>query len=151
MKATVDVDAFDRDRELMLGRIKGIKKIPDFTTKRMDTSEKKRVELHLHTVMSDMDAVVNVKPLIKTLKSWGHKAVAITDHGVVQSFTEASHALDKGDDFKVIYGVEAYLVDDVSDIVGNDKGQSLADTAVVFDIETTGFDRRTITSSRSER
>ncbi len=126
-------------RELSLGFLVGIKTIPDFTNKRMDTSEKKRVELHLHTLMSDMDAVVNVKSLFQTLKSWGHRAVAITDHGVVQAFTEASHALSKGDDFKVIYGMEAYLVDDVSDIVQNDKGQRLSDTAVVFDIETTGF------------
>ena len=131
---------FDRfDKEITIGSVVGIKTIGDFTTKREDHSPKKRVELHAHTLMSDMDAVVDVKTMIKRAKSWGHKAIAITDHGVVQSFTEAAHCLDKDDDFKIIYGMEGYLVDDVKDIVENDKGQSLDDACVVFDIETTGF------------
>lgn len=127
------------DREITISSITGIKKIPDFTQKRYDNSELKRVELHAHTMMSDMDAVVDVKELIKRAKSWGHKAVAITDHGVVQAFPDANHALDKDDDFKVIYGMEAYLVDDLKNIVENGKGQFLDSTCVVFDIETTGF------------
>lgn len=131
---------FDRfDKEITIGSVVGIKTIGDFTTKREDKSSKKRVELHAHTLMSDMDAVVDVKTMIKRAKAWGHKAIAITDHGVVQSFTEASHCLDKNDDFKIIYGVEGYLVDDIKDIVENDKGQSVDAACVVFDIETTGF------------
>ncbi len=137
LKGVPNYDTFNK--ETKLGYLVGIKKDSDFRVKRMDNSEEKRVELHLHTVMSDMDAVVKVKPLLKTLKSWGHKAVAITDHGVVQSFTEAYHCLDKNDDFKVIYGCEGYIVDDENNVVINDKNNLLTDEAVVFDIETTGF------------
>ena len=130
------------EKEITLSNIQGIKTIPGFTKERMDNSPEKRVELHLHTIMSDMDAVVNTKPLLKTLHKWGHKAVAITDHGVVQSFTDAYHELSKQkiqNDMKLIYGVEGYLVDDVTKIVRDDHGQKMGDTAVVFDIETTGF------------
>lgn len=67
------------------------------------------------------------------------EALAVTDHGCVQAFTEASHALDKNDPFKMLYGVEGYLVDDMKDLVENPKGQTFADSFVVFDIETTGF------------
>ena len=117
----------------------GVMKIPDFTTGRMDNSAKKRVELHCHTKMSDMDGVSDVKDIIKRAKKWGHKALAITDHGCVQAFPDANHALPSDDDFKIIYGVEGYLVDDLKRIVTNDKGQKLDETYVVFDIETTGF------------
>ena len=137
------------DREITIGSIVGIKTIPDFTSTKMDNAEVKRVELHAHTMMSDMDAVIDVKDLVKRAFKWGHKAVAITDHGVVQSFPEANHALSKWDypesewdrlkDFKVIYGVEAYLVDDIKEVVVNAKGQTFQDSYVVFDIETTGF------------
>lgn len=127
------------DKEIGIGSVIGVKKIGDFTTKREDHAPVKRVELHAHTLMSDMDAVVDVKTMIKRAKSWGHKAIAITDHGVVQSFTDAAHALDKGDEFKLIYGVEGYLVDDVKNIIVNDKGQDVDAPCVVFDIETTGF------------
>ncbi len=137
------------DREVSIGSIVGIKTIPSFTVKRMDNSPEKRVELHAHTMMSDMDAVVDVKDLVKRAFEWGHKAVAITDHGVVQSFPEANHTLSKKDypesewdrlkEFKVIYGVEAYLVDDLKEIVVNPRGQTLDGTFIVFDIETTGF------------
>ena len=141
------VTTIDRyDGELTIGSISGIKKIPDFTTKRMDHSPEKRVELHCHTKMSDMDGVTDAKELVKRAYEWGHKALAITDHGVVQAFPEANHCFDKrggcvpkDSDFKVLYGMEAYLVDDLKGIVNNDKGQSLDDTYVVFDIETTGF------------
>ncbi len=127
-------------KEVSIGSVVGIKKTSDFTTKRMDKSEEKRVELHCHTVMSDMDAVTNVKSLIKRAMEWGHPAIAITDHGVVQSFPEANHAVDKDSPLKIIYGMEAYLVDDTKQIVENDKGQSLDTPCVVFDLETTGFD-----------
>lgn len=139
------------DREISISSIVGIKKIPDFTTKRMDHAEVKRVELHAHTMMSDMDAVVDPKVLVKTAFEWGHRAVAITDHGVVQAFPEASHAINPKDykddeekmqrakDFKIIYGMEAYIVDDLKEIVVGAKDQNLDSPTVVFDIETTGF------------
>lgn len=87
--------------------------------------------------MSDMDGVSDVKDIVKCAMRWGHKAIAITDHGDVQAFPDANHTVD--DKFKVIYGVEAYLVDDTKDIVEEAKGQKLDDSYVVFDIETTGF------------
>ena len=127
------------DRELTIASVNGVKKIPDFTTTRMDNSAVKRVELHCHTKMSDMDGVADVKDIIKRAKKWGHKAIAITDHGCVQSFPDANHAIDHGDEFKIIYGVEGYLVDDKKEIVTDGKGQTLDETYVVFDIETTGF------------
>ncbi|MBQ2450530.1 MAG: PolC-type DNA polymerase III [Lachnospiraceae bacterium] len=127
------------DRELTIASVNGVKKIPDFTTTREDNSPIKRVELHCHTKMSDMDGVADVKTIIKRAKKWGHKAIAITDHGCVQAYPDANHALDHGDEFKVIYGVEGYLVDDKKEIVTNGKGQTLDQSFVVFDIETTGF------------
>ena len=137
IKGVTTIDKFDS--ELTIGSIVGIKKIQDFRSTRMDNSPIKRVELHCHTKMSDMDGVSDVGDIIKRAMKWGHKAIAITDHGDVQAFPEANHALSKDDDFKVIYGVEAYLVDDLKALVENPKGQSLSDTYVVFDIETTGF------------
>lgn len=127
------------DRELTIATVTGLKKIPDFTTSRMDNSARKRVELHCHTKMSDMDGVSDVKDIIKRAKKWGHKAIAITDHGCVQAFPDANHALAPDDDFKILYGVEGYLVDDLKQIVTDGKGQALDETYVVFDIETTGF------------
>ena len=135
VKGVVTVDKYDSD--LSITSIVGIKKIPDFTTKREDTAAEKRVELHCHTKMSDMDGVSDVKDIVKCAMRWGHKAIAITDHGDVQAFPDANHTVD--DKFKVIYGVEAYLVDDTKDIVEASRGQSLDDSYVVFDIETTGF------------
>ncbi|MCR5467816.1 MAG: PHP domain-containing protein, partial [Lachnospiraceae bacterium] len=135
IKGVTTIDKFDGD--LTIGSIAGIKKATDFRTPRLDASPVKRVELHCHTKMSDMDGVSDVKDIIKQAMKWGHKAIAITDHGDVQAFPDANHAVS--DDFKVIYGVEAYLVDDLKSVVVNSKGQSLDDTYVVFDIETTGF------------
>ena len=140
IKGVTTIDKFDG--ELTIGSVTGIKKIPDFTTSRKDTSPEKRVELHCHTKMSDMDGVSDVTAIVSRAHDWGHKAVAITDHGVVQGFTDANHyieRLDKDDPFKIIYGVEAYLVDDLKDVAVNEKGQKLDDTYVVFDLETTGF------------
>ncbi len=146
------------DKELTIGSVNAIKKIPDFTTTRSDNSAKKRVELHCHTKMSDMDGVSEAKDIVKRAYKWGHPAIAITDHGVVQSFPDANHVWedlwkeeknkrkeagdanpDKQDFFKIIYGMEAYLVDDLKEIVTGDKGQDLSADFVVFDIETTGF------------
>ena len=134
------VTTIDRDdSELTIGSVIGIKKIPSFVSTRMDTSPVKRVELHCHTKMSDMDGVSDVKDIIKRAMKWGHKALAITDHGDVQAFPDANHAIGKDDDFKIIYGMEAYLVDDLNGLVENPMGQTFADSFVVFDLETTGF------------
>lgn len=109
---------------------------------RMDDAEEKRVELHLHTQMSSMDGVTPVKKYIERAIAWEHKAIAITDHGVVQAFPDAMNAIGKSD-LKVIYGVEAYLIDDLGSVVTMPRGQSLDDTFVVFDIETTGLSKET--------
>ncbi len=156
IKGMTVMDRFDH--ELTIGSLAGIKRIPDFTTSRMDTSVRKRVELHCHTKMSDMDGVSEAKDIVKRAYQWGHPAIAITDHGVVQSFPDANHVWedlwkaeknrrkeagdpdpDKQDFFKVIYGMEAYLVDDLHEIATNDKGQDFGQDFVVFDIETTGL------------
>ncbi len=142
------------DRQVEITRVDGMKIIPPFSKeKRKDTAVFKRVELHCHTKMSDMDGVSSCKSLVRRAFEWGHKAIAITDHGVVQAFPEARHEYDdivkeckkagKECDFKVIYGVEAYLVDDLKDMITKPRGQSLDDTYVVFDIETTGFSSKT--------
>ena len=109
---------------------------------RKDLYPEKRVELHCHTKMSDMDGVSEVNDIVRRAHDWGHKAIAITDHGVVQAFPDANHfiqSLDKEDPFKIIYGVEAYLVDDLTEIAPGAGSQSLDGTYVVFDLETTGF------------
>ncbi|OPJ54939.1 DNA polymerase III subunit alpha [Clostridium chromiireducens] len=107
---------------------------------RMDNSEVKRVELHMHTQMSQMDAMSSASSLIKRAMSWGMKSIAITDHGVVQSFPEAHKLLGRNNsDMKVIYGVEAYLAPDKKPSVTNIKGQSIDTTYCVLDLETTGF------------
>ena len=140
IKGVTNIDKFDG--ELVISSVFGIKKISDFTESRKDNAVEKRVELHCHTKMSDMDGVSEVRDLVKRAHDWGHKAIAITDHGVVQAFPDANHyieTLDKDDPFKVIYGVEGYLVDDLQDVAVNEKGQSLKGTYVVFDLETTGF------------
>lgn len=161
LKGVTTIDKFDH--EITIGSLAGIKKISDFTTSRMDNSPEKRVELHCHTKMSDMDGVTDASVLVKRAYKWGHPAIAITDHGVVQSFPEANHAYDDivsdyrksyqkehpeatkeelkqvYPPFKVIYGVEAYLVDDTKGMVSGSRGQSMEEAFVVFDIETTGF------------
>lgn len=127
-------------REIAISSIRGIKPGADKRVKRMDNYQgMKRVELHAHTQMSEMDSVMAIGDYVNTAKRWGHKAMAITDHGVVQSFPDADHALKPGDDLKIIYGVEAYLVDDLIDTVSNSKGQDFTGEFVVFDLETTGI------------
>lgn len=108
--------------------------------KRIDDAEEKRVELHMHTQMSQMDAITPCADLIKRAISWGWKSIAITDHGVVQSFPDAHKLLEKtGDDIKVIYGVEAYFCPDKDPCVANSKGQDIDTEYCVFDLETTGI------------
>ncbi|MBR6403595.1 MAG: PolC-type DNA polymerase III [Eubacterium sp.] len=142
MKAIPRYDQFAKD--IVLSSVNGIKKSNDFRKKREDTVEgDKRIELHLHTQMSEMDAVTNVEKAIQRAVDWGHHAIAITDHGVVQNFPTAWHALDKvknaPEDFKILYGVEGYFVDDIKTLIMNSHGQSLDSEYVVFDIETTGL------------
>ena len=112
---------------------------------RNDNAEVKRVELHMHTQMSQMDAVTSAKDLIKRAMKWGMKSIAITDHGVVQSFPDAHKMLGfDNKDIKIIYGVEGYLVPDKDPVVTRGKGQTIDDTTYcVFDLETTGISFRT--------
>ena len=113
----------------------GIKKV-----KKMDNAEVKRVELHMHTQMSQMDAMTSATDLIKRAMSWGMKSIALTDHGVVQAFPEAHKLLGRDNpDMKIIYGVEAYLAPDKKPSVTESKGQSIDTTYCVLDLETTGF------------
>ena len=108
--------------------------------KRIDNSPEKRVELHMHTQMSQMDAITPCSDLIKRAISWGWKSIAITDHGVVQSFPDAHKLLGKvGDVIKVIYGVEAYFCPDKDPAVMNSKKQDIDTEYCVFDLETTGI------------
>lgn len=156
VKGVVTIDKFDH--ELGMGSVSGLKKIPDFTTVRMDHSKRKRVELHCHTKMSEMDGMSEVTDIVKRAYEWGMPAIAITDHGVVQAFPGANHAweairkaekekrkaagepeIDEFNFFKIIYGVEGYLVDDLRPIVSGADGHTFRETFVVFDIETTGF------------
>ena len=142
IKGIAMMDSFDK--EVAISSVIGIKKGSDFRVSRKDNSPTKRVELHCHTKMSDMDGVSEVKDIIKRAYSWGHPAIAITDHGVVQAFPTANHVWDdlwkaekgrckeagiepdKDSFFKVIYGCVAYLVDDLVDIVtGQVEGGSL--------------------------
>ena len=156
IKGTTNIDKFDH--ELTIGSVAGIKKISDFTSKRKDYSVRKRVELHCHTKMSDMDGVSDAAAIVKRAYEWGHSAIAITDHGVVQAFPEAFHVWqdlwkaekgrrkeagdekpDRQDFFKIIYGLEAYIVDDLQEIAVNPGTHDLNNSFVVFDLETTGF------------
>ena len=136
-------DKFDNEPQILP---RGIKKIAiDY---RRDNAEEKRVELHLHTNMSQMDALITPQELIDTAIRWGHKAIAVTDHGNVQAFPEVMLALEKaqksGKDngLKVLYGMEAYFVNDTARCVFGSKYPSFDDEMVVFDIETTGLSNR---------
>ena len=112
---------------------------------RKDEAKVKRVELHMHTQMSQMDGMTAAKDLLKRAVKWGMKSIAITDHGVVQAFPDAHKYLEKDHpDLKVIYGVEAYLAPDKTPSVSFSKGQNMEDaTYCVLDLETTGFSFRT--------
>ncbi|MBP5426457.1 MAG: PolC-type DNA polymerase III [Clostridiales bacterium] len=137
VKGDAQYDKYIREVSIyVLGILKGEEK-----EKRMDNADEKRVELHLHTQMSAMDGVSSASDLIKRVSSWGHKAVAITDHGVVQAFPEAMDAAKKYG-IKVIYGVECYLLEDEMPIVVDKQNTTMDTEFVVFDIETTGLDSK---------
>ena len=145
INGNVKYDEFARDFVLNANNIMDI---PTKDIEIMDEAEEKRVELHAHTLMSQMDGVVSVENLIKTAKKWGHKGIAITDHDGVQSFPNAfsmvtgmNKDLKEGEEpFKVIYGCELTMIDDSVDIVINSVDTDLEEaTFVVFDLETTGF------------
>ncbi len=134
VRGSVQNDTFVRDLVMIGNDLNEIKPIG-----RKDTApeDQKRVELHLHTPMSQMDAVTSVSALVAQAKKWGHKAIAVTDHAIAQSFPEAFGA-GKKNDIKILYGVEANLVDDGVPIAYNDAHRLLTeDTYVVFDVETT--------------
>ena len=135
---TAQMDQFSGELTVMANTIletEGLKK-----EIRHDNAEVKRVELHMHTKMSQMDAITSATDLIQRAMKWGMKSIAITDHGVVQAFPEAYHLVgDDNPDIKVIYGVEAYLAPDNTKSVYNPKGQDINTTYCVLDLETTGF------------
>ena len=121
----------------------GINEIPK-PEGRKDTAPDKRVELHLHTKMSMMDALCDTKAAVKRAIEWGHPAIAITDHGVVQSFPDAYNASGRGEKIKILYGVEAYYINDVDEqtAVHGPGDMPLDGEFVAFDLETTGLDQR---------
>ncbi len=126
-------DQFDKESVLLFSSInKGKEIVP-----RVDLAKRKRAELHLHTNMSEMDGMTPVKKLIQTAIDWGHPAIAITDHGVLQAFPDAAQVA--GDKIKVLYGVEGYLINDEANMIDHATDYRLNETYVVFDIETTGF------------
>ncbi len=139
---TAQMDTFSNELTVMANTVietEGLKK-----QTRQDNSEVKRVELHMHTKMSQMDAMTSAKDLIKRAMQWGMKSIAITDHGVVQAFPEAHKMLGYDNpDMKILYGVEAYLAPDKNEIVTNGKGQNIDTTYCVLDLETTGFSATT--------
>ncbi len=152
MKAVPRTDKFDN--ELEMSDIYGIKQIPDIAAQRQDKSTEKRIELHAHTTYSDMDAVIDPGVLVQTAFDFGHKGVAITDHGVVQGFTVAYHYLrdkleknkdpeiaERGKNFKILYGCEIYLVNDIKETVTDPNDKTIDSETVVFDIETTGVNK----------
>ena len=129
------------DNEAFLSPI-AIKKIS--TLLRMDDYPEKRVELHLHSNMSQMDAIITPAEIVNTALRWGHKAIAVTDHGNVQAFPEVMLALEKSkSDLKILYGTEAYFVNDTAKCIFGKKYPAFDDEMVVFDIETTGLSNRT--------
>ena len=133
IKGDIIYDTYQREISMT---ISGIRK--EVKVERQDLSNNKRVELHAHTQMSSMDAVCNVKKLVERAAKWGHKAIAITDHGIVQAFPDAMGAA-KANGIKVLYGVEGYLVEDDALIINDPNDKELSQSFVVFDIETTGF------------
>jgi DNA polymerase-3 subunit alpha (Gram-positive type) len=144
------INQFDNEMVLKPNAI-----MPGSMPARQDTAQgQKRVELHLHTIMSNMDALTNTKAAIKQAAAWGHRAIAITDHGCVQSFTDALHVVEdwKGapkvagtdEDIKILYGCEGYYINDVDDVVAvvGSQDMPLDGEYVAFDLETTGLSMR---------
>lgn len=137
IKGDVLYDTYQREITMTISGIRQEEK-----TQRKDTCQRgKRVELHAHTQMSSMDALCPTKKLVKQAAAWGHKAIAITDHGVVQAFPEAMDA-GKANNIKILYGVEGYLVEDNLPVIQNANDKDLSQTFVVFDLETTGFSNK---------
>ena len=138
IEGKAQMDSFSGELTVMANTIiegEGVKKVI-----RQDNAEVKRVELHMHTKMSQMDAVTSASDLIKRAMKWGMKSIAITDHGNVQAFPEAYHLVgDNNPDMKIIYGVEAYLAPDNTKSIYDSKGQDIDATYCVLDLETTGF------------
>lgn len=137
IKGDVLYDTYQREITMTISGIRQEEK-----AQRKDTCQRgKRVELHAHTQMSSMDALCPTKKLVKQAAAWGHKAIAITDHGVVQAFPEAMDA-GKANNIKILYGVEGYLVEDNLPVIQNANDKDLSQTFVVFDLETTGFSNK---------
>ncbi len=139
VKGIITYDSFDREKVLMMKELCEGREPSD---ERLDNADVKRVELHLHTNMSDMDGVSSFTSYVQRAAKWGHKAIALTDHGVVQAYPEAMDAAKKFG-VKVIYGCEAYIIDDLGSICENPGKQSFSDEFVVFDLETTGLKKET--------
>ena len=138
MSGRIQFDSFSKELSMM---VNAANVIDAKTEPRKDLAPEgeKRVELHVHTKMSAMDGVTDIADYIKQAAQWGHKAIALTDHGVVQAIPDAYHAAKKND-IKVIYGVEGYLVEDEPKIAWDEQPLNLNDaTYVVYDVETTGF------------
>ncbi|MBQ4509614.1 MAG: PolC-type DNA polymerase III, partial [Clostridia bacterium] len=134
IKCNVKTDEFSKDKEIYIDYT-DILKISK--KERIDTAENKRVELHCHTTMSAKDAIIDPAALVKRVKEWGLRTVAITDHGNVQGFPPAMVAAEKAN-VKLIYGMEAYFVDDTAKAIFGTQNASFDDEYCVFDIETTG-------------
>lgn len=134
LRGSLRKDDFDKELILNLSDVMKLKSIG-----RTDDAPEKRVELHLHTQMSTMDSTIPPDEAVKLAKAWGHKAVAITDHGNVQAFPIAMEAAEKIGGIKVIYGMEGYFVDDTARAVYGECDESLDNEFVIFDIETTGL------------
>lgn len=146
LKGSVRYSQFDKD--LVIQGVSGIKRASDFRHIRQDTALEKRIELRAHTQMSEMESVSSLKSLVQHAIKWGHDALAITDNAVVQAYPHAVHILDdlkkegkisKDDELKLIFGLDAFVVEDDKTPAENVKGQSFSDSFVVFDIETTGL------------
>ncbi len=133
-------DKFDNEPFIS---VRGIKKIKSI--ERQDRAERKRVELHLHSNMSQMDALITPAEIVNTAIRWGHSAIAVTDHGNVQAFPEVMLALEKSgnEDLKILYGIEAYYVNDTARCIFGTSYPEFDGEIVVFDIETTGLSNRT--------
>ncbi len=138
VRGKLSFDTFANDYCIMPESIVLTKRV-----KKQDKSDKKRVELHMHTSMSTMDAVTPASVIVQRAYEWGHPAVAITDHGIVQAFPEAMNTVESINDenFKVIYGCEAYVVNDVDpiNVISKPDKRSYNDEVIVFDVETTGL------------
>lgn len=142
VNGTYSEDKFDHEYAIRVRDVNRVKKL-----KVVDNAPEKRVELHLHTNMSSLDALTPAENLVRRAYEWGHKAIAITDHGVAQAFPEAMNAAKaikkSGGEFKVLYGTEAYLVNNMVSIVSDAPELPLESEYIVFDLETTGLSAKT--------